>query len=232
MRCIKFRAWDGKNKVMLNEVSSIHQYLLRTDRQGICGITVVKDTGHEQFFNVDYYKLEIMQFTGLLDKNGKEIYEGDIVKNYCIEESDGKNSVVSFNKIGWWVENSKSIGGGHYLFHPSDFEVIGNIYENPELLTNAKPMTIEQYKKIKLEEMKEIISRSEGVDGRVNADKVRDVIDWYLSQTIDELGKLPSKVIYITKSKITGKKGTEEDGWNACIDEAERMRDNNLSEKR
>lgn len=74
-----------------------------------------------------------MQFTGLTDKNGKEIYEGDIL------DADGKNRWVEWNIGGEWsittkVENGRSFRHlGNYLYDHK-CEVIGNIYENPDLL--------------------------------------------------------------------------------------------------
>lgn len=83
-------------------------------------------------------KLVIMQFTGLLDKNGKEIYEGDI---YCVADN------VTY-EVRFITDESRETVCGFGLYNPKNKEafiidtyaikfgkVIGNIYENPELLT-------------------------------------------------------------------------------------------------
>ncbi len=111
MRQIKFRAWDEKLKMMMPEVDlsgplQSYKWLGRTD-------------------------LPIMQFTGLLDKNGKEIYEGDIVKCRHI---DVPAQVVYEIALGYGLRDTKNHWQGQLKTYAEDYEIIGNIYENPELL--------------------------------------------------------------------------------------------------
>lgn len=103
MREIKFRAWDRKTKTMFGGVNNI------SPRE-------------------DY---ELMQFTGLKDKNGKEIYEGDVLRfldKQIYEKVLFKNGMF----VREWAEQENPLYLG--LDH---FEIIGNIWENPELLGKA-----------------------------------------------------------------------------------------------
>ena len=72
-----------------------------------------------------WHKGNLMQYTGLKDKNGKEIYEGDIVSNNLKEQGIVKWKGIGFD---WGDDFSKGKGD------TDEIEVIGNIYENPELL--------------------------------------------------------------------------------------------------
>lgn len=84
--------------------------------------------------------LVFMQCTGLKDKNRKLIYEGDIVK---FKFGNGyRNGKVEYSQTIWSISNAKFINrayiGGALINMYSESEIIGNIYENPELLKEVK----------------------------------------------------------------------------------------------
>jgi len=139
MREIKFRAWDKVAKAMSPSFVLFGEFTLMGlihDWQASVGEKM--NIGDSLFRLKD---LEIMQFTGLLDKNGKEIFEGDIVDS-------GKGEIFYCNKsamfkVRWHDKvfknvrgNSQNYNNGERLFMNSHiaWEVIGNIYENPDLL--------------------------------------------------------------------------------------------------
>jgi hypothetical protein len=115
MREIKFRAWDRVNKRMMRDVSTgtIHIFdYARTDEER---------TSKES-------DCDFMQFTGLHDSTGKEIYEGDI-----FADSLGRYSVVEYHSGSFWMRcpetlYSERLNSSHKSI------IVGNNYETPELL--------------------------------------------------------------------------------------------------
>ncbi len=131
MREIKFRAWDKVDK-MMDTVVEMHY---GTDNK-LCWIAIPRQMTEDEWQleqrEVDDKDIILMQFTGLLDRNGKEIYEGDIIKSLknCMFDEGYEVADVLFQggAFKYRSVNLKTVVDGFKA------EVIGNIYENPELL--------------------------------------------------------------------------------------------------
>lgn len=124
----KFRAWHNE----LGRMMSISDMWFNVDSLGEIGLN---DTIMNDYITVSPDEIELMQSTGLKDKNGKEIFEGDIV------DYKGREAVVKWHGsyasfIYRFVDGLKErVSEWDPLFLACyHFEVIGNIYENPEFL--------------------------------------------------------------------------------------------------
>lgn len=130
-RIIKFKAWHKKEKLLckVDVLTNYGAFLIgvKKGKDQIQGGMVVYAPEDGRF--CEFKEIKLMQFTGLKDKNGKEIYEGDIVK-----------VINSIFKIVWY-------GAGFYVFTKDDiyctslnlnncisYTIIGNIFENENLL--------------------------------------------------------------------------------------------------
>lgn len=124
MRDIEFRAWDKAFKKMVTIEDDLPLYY-EPDNGLHAGYSLP---------NGDWNSLELMQYTGLKDKNGKKIFEGDVVRILIC-----KGMVEKFRSEVSFYEGSFMIACENYQESLSDYEqsqieIIGNKYENPELL--------------------------------------------------------------------------------------------------
>ena len=119
----KFRAWDG-HKMFNVDVLAISPCTWDCPDYGKRGISLA----YQSF-------IKVMQYTNLNDRNGKEIYEGDIVDSWA-----GSDVIGTYLREVVWAEGEPKLefnpSSGNILCKGNEhlFEIIGNIYENPELL--------------------------------------------------------------------------------------------------
>lgn len=142
-RKIKFRAWDKHTNSMVHELEWIS--LEQGNIKKIGYIDLLPDEeGDLEWERVVSENFELMQFTGFVDKNGKEIYEGDIVyfesgtPNRADEDDGmfcGGVSEVKFENGAFFPRPIKEeCEDPWYDYEVRNLEIIGNVWENPELL--------------------------------------------------------------------------------------------------
>ena|SRR3990167_7443888 len=146
MRKIKFRAWDRRRKKWADYIE-IYEDGTFNIAYGLEGGGLVRAQweestdmdilGEDKFGKWNYDRdCVLMQFTSLLDKNGKEIYEGDIVRFqsiFGVVEYTKDCAFEVMRKLGGY--GSSTIEEGEPL--SSQYEIIGDIYQNPELLEDS-----------------------------------------------------------------------------------------------
>ena len=129
MRENKYRAWDTKRKKMWSaEELGKDQVTLSPDGRGFMNVSGVS-TRFSQYSP----HLIPLQYTDLEDKNGKEIYDGDVIRRAY------KTQVLHYfdHEVKWdcertgWYCGELSLG---YIYKKDEIEIIGNIHENPELM--------------------------------------------------------------------------------------------------
>lgn len=136
-REIKFRVWHKTEKRYLPLTEGTgSDYRVLTIDAATGNVSMFNAYGLAQPFNYSKDALEVEQYTGLKDKNGKEIYEGDVLQSYpngdtIFSVSFGKSG--DYGRYGWCLN-----GRGDRCYSmddcPSKMVVIGNIHDNPELL--------------------------------------------------------------------------------------------------
>lgn len=152
-RPVKFRCWDGQNMWLPDTLSNDGnktRFAFYNDKKSI-GWGLYDNKLDNRIVTGDANAIfntpgTLMQFTGDVDKNGNEIYEGDFLKckfvNYDYDEIDNPNvprwierfSYVERNGRGWWVKGEGFGWEGEDLWNWEQSEIVGNVFQNPELL--------------------------------------------------------------------------------------------------
>ncbi len=135
MREIRFRGWHSAQKIMFSAETMAEDQLTLLPTGNFINVHSVS-TKLSEIYSQDIFIP--LQFTGLKDKNSKEIYEGDIVKLYIYGSE--RIAEIWFDEGSFWVGNGKDKVGNTVGFNflissqIANIEIIGNIYENSELI--------------------------------------------------------------------------------------------------
>lgn len=126
----KFRAWMKSLKWMCDVTNiSFDSKLVDICQQG--------DTERCTEISVEFDEIELMQSTGLLDKNNKEIFEGDVVRQVRTQpttENEVIIGVVTMIEGAWLIMNDNEQLASYLWSETDENEIIGNIYENKDIL--------------------------------------------------------------------------------------------------
>ena len=155
MKEIKFRAWDKETKTMVySDISNENVWQVHYDfLLGDNGLRCCWEEEYEDNFGYlarSYEELDnIMQYTGLKDKNGEDIYEGDIVEltddgKFLVEDYYKSDKFIVDLDARTWLKGEEFGYKGEGLISWEDTVVIGNIYENQEIFKGVYTVTVEQ----------------------------------------------------------------------------------------
>lgn len=143
MREIKFKAFLRCNQRLANGITLGYEKFPKgiyevMDLNFANEIATLWSEKEQTSFEVSFRKIELMQYTGVNDKNGHEIYEGDIIEFVSRLDDSKRIGTVRYwaGDAAFLIECEREI---FFLFHDAlNREVIGNIYENPEILKDRR----------------------------------------------------------------------------------------------
>lgn len=130
----KFRAWHNE----LGRMMSISDMWFNVDSLGEIGLN---DTIMNDYISVSPDEIELMQSTGLFDKKGVEIFEGDVVRQVRTQptkENETITGIVTMIEGTWLIMNDCEQLASKLWSETDENEIIGNIYENQEILEDNK----------------------------------------------------------------------------------------------
>lgn len=135
----KFKLWDRVERKFFEPIYKVYEGNLLDISITLSGEllrrTLKEPAEHESLFPDRY---ELIEFTGLTDKNGKEIYEGDIIVAKIVNRSDTQifNGTVVWGNVSWCIEflSPRKYVLKRRLSEFHEIEILGNIYENSESL--------------------------------------------------------------------------------------------------
>ena len=143
MKTLKFRAWDNENKCYFKPTYEAYKGNVEDLNIGLDGDLYIKKIVKSTHYNqITINRFILEQFTGLQDKNGKDVYEGDIVEygetyigDYCEKEGHGEIQYEDgcfIVVMGAYHDQGFELDG--VTIQNRSIKIIGNIHENPELL--------------------------------------------------------------------------------------------------
>lgn len=137
----RFRVWLKKKKKMVATDDLVN---ISFEDEEICVQTLYFEEGLIIERDLDYYEfdeIEFMQSTGVKDKNGKEVFEGDVVRQVRTQptiENETITGVVTMLEGAWLIVNDNEQLASDLWSETDENEIIGNIYENKDILEDYK----------------------------------------------------------------------------------------------